>query len=390
MKIAYLIREGLEEIIASSYHELVTELEKTGHEITVLNETGSFGNSECVKINTRPRFINYPTGAFNKLLYSRAVKEKLKGLNPDLILASLPESLYFLDELKIPKAVVMHDDLKARMNFSPWFSEFRLKYGLIPIAEYLKLGVMIDNFFQLKSLHKAGGIVFLNKETEEDYRKNLNALTRTIPNGLNPNNFILDSKTKTEVKRIKELFPETIFLFMARLDLQKNPLIFVRAAEKVLEKSDAFFLIAGDGIMYKTVEREIQKRGLGERVKLLGWKNGTDKNALLHACNCFVLPSLFEPFGTALIEAMACSKPSIVSDVGGLKETVDEKTGIKVKPNNTNQLSEAMNTILYNTKEAREMGKNARRRIQKFYDWKFISKQYNEFFDELIEWKREK
>ncbi|MBU1121029.1 glycosyltransferase, partial [Candidatus Micrarchaeota archaeon] len=80
----------------------------------------------------------------------------------------------------------------------------------------------------------------------------------------------------------------------------------------------------------------------------------------------------------------------IVSSVGGMKETIDGETGIKVEPNNLDQLANAMNSLLSNPKKALHMGKNAKRRIQKFYDWEKIAENYNDFFNELIEWKAKK
>ncbi|MFH1545353.1 MAG: glycosyltransferase family 4 protein [archaeon] len=389
MKIAYLIREGIEGIVSPCYYELVKELEKKGNELIVLNETGSFGDFECIRVNPK-KVIDYPSGAFNKILYSRAAKKKLKELKPDLVFGSLPESVYFLHDLDIPKAVMVQDDLKNRINFTPLFSEFKVKYGFIPLPEYTKLGVKIDYFFQLRSLNKSDGVVFVNKEAEKEFKKKPSNLTRVIPNGVNPKDFVLDSKTKREVKKIKDSFPEPIFLFMGRLELQKNPLLFVRAAERVLKKNNAFFLITGNGVMYKRIKEEIIKLNLTERVKLLGWKDGLEKKALLHACHAFVLPSLFDPMPVSLIEAMSCSKPSIVSSVGGMKETIDGETGIKVEPNNLDQLANAMNSLLSNPKKALHMGKNAKRRIQKFYDWEKIAENYNDFFNELIEWKAKK
>jgi glycosyltransferase involved in cell wall biosynthesis len=77
----------------------------------------------------------------------------------------------------------------------------------------------------------------------------------------------------------------------------------------------------------------------------------------------FVLPSVSEPFGNVVLEAMASQKPVIGSYVGGMKDTiVDDVTGYHVQVGSVKQLSELVLRTLQDRALKIRMGKNARKR----------------------------
>ena len=84
-----------------------------------------------------------------------------------------------------------------------------------------------------------------------------------------------------------------------------------------------------------------------------------------------VYPSQSESFGVAVIESGACEKPVIVSNVGGLPEVVKNgKTGFVVEYGDINSIVNALEKLILNKSLCYEMGRNARKRIKKLYDWK--------------------
>lgn len=77
-----------------------------------------------------------------------------------------------------------------------------------------------------------------------------------------------------------------------------------------------------------------------------------------------------ESFGVAVIEASACGKPVVVSDVGGLPEVVkDGITGIVVPPSNPQKTAEAIEKLVLDVKLRKKMGEAGRKRVDKLYDW---------------------
>lgn len=77
-----------------------------------------------------------------------------------------------------------------------------------------------------------------------------------------------------------------------------------------------------------------------------------------------------ESFGVAVIEASACGKPVVVSDVGGLPEVVkDGITGIVVPPRNPEKTAEAIEKLVLDNSMRKQMGATGREHVAKFYDW---------------------
>jgi glycosyltransferase involved in cell wall biosynthesis len=81
----------------------------------------------------------------------------------------------------------------------------------------------------------------------------------------------------------------------------------------------------------------------------------------------FVMPSLWEPFGLALVEAMAYGRPCIASRVQGMQEIIQhESNGLLVPPNNHVALAHAIQRLLDDAELSRRIGRNARQRVQAF------------------------
>jgi glycosyltransferase involved in cell wall biosynthesis len=375
MKILYLIRENIEEIVSPAYYEIIMELKNQGHQITVANLSGKFPGFKCIKLK-QFKCLDYPFGFINRLLFGRAAN-RINFTEFDVILSTMAEALYFLDT-STPKVAVIHDNFAERAKFTPWIGGIIFKFGFIPIPTQLKIAVLIDAFVQKLSMRKANAIVFLNEEEKKTISGKLKAKILSIHNGVFLNKFKLK---EIEMQRIKERYPDKIILFLARLELQKNPFLFLKAAQ--LTKKDCIFLMAGKGPLQNKITEFIKKNSI-KKVKFLGWLNEKEKIALLNACFVYVLPSLFEPVSVSTLEAMACKKPVIVSNVGGLKEIVDSSTGIKINPSSEKELAEAIDFLLDNPKKAREMGLNGFNKIKKEFLWKNIVKKYVNLFEELL------
>lgn len=77
-----------------------------------------------------------------------------------------------------------------------------------------------------------------------------------------------------------------------------------------------------------------------------------------------------ESFGVAIVEAGACEKPVVVSNVGGLPEVVEaDKTGFVVESKNSDAAAHAIERLVLDQKLRKAMGKAGRKRVQQFYDW---------------------
>ncbi len=162
----------------------------------------------------------------------------------------------------------------------------------------------------------------------------------TVHNGLDYQAFVKErphSVAKLQKLR-QQLAPhnEKIILFAGRLNPQKGiDALFESAAQVIAAYPAVRYIIAGEADLqdYVAVVQELVARNpqVQEKVLLLGRIPREQLVHLYQVANLALVPSIYEPFGYAAIEAMACGVPVIASDSGGLSEIIRHgKTGLLV------------------------------------------------------------
>lgn len=125
---------------------------------------------------------------------------------------------------------------------------------------------------------------------------------------------------------------------------------------------DSTLLLIGMGPLEAEIRAEIAHRGLSETVHLLGTRD--DVADLLPALDCFVLSSQFEGLPISLLEAMAAEVACVTTSVGGIPEAIrDGEEGALVPPGNGAALSDAMVTVLSDSRYRSELAAAGRRRV---------------------------
>src|SRR5262249_49929759 len=158
------------------------------------------------------------------------------------------------------------------------------------------------------------------------------AIARTVP-ALEPLIIHAGVRVSEEVGTNQKTTRETVVIGTAcRLIPLKGLVFLVRAMALLCKEFPHLRLtIAGYGPERSTLEAEVAKLGLASRTQFLGWKQ--DINSIFQNWDIFVMPSLEEGFGMAVIEAMSQGLPVIATSVGGLPEIVeDSRTGYLVPP----------------------------------------------------------
>jgi glycosyltransferase involved in cell wall biosynthesis len=98
-----------------------------------------------------------------------------------------------------------------------------------------------------------------------------------------------------------------------------------------------------------------------------------------------VFVSVNESFGVSVIEAMACEKPVIVSDVGGLPEVVDAgRVGMICPAGNPLATARAIERLIHSPQIAKKMAVDGRRHVKKLYNWPDNVKQMLAIYDSMV------
>ena len=180
-----------------------------------------------------------------------------------------------------------------------------------------------------------------------------------IPNGLDLNAFA-ERKTAGSVRTI---------ITVANLRPEKNHETLLAAAAVLLRTRPGLrFQIVGDGPRRADLEELSHARGLGAHVEFLGHRE--DIPTLLAAADVFVLPSRSEAFPNGAIEAMAAGLPVVASNVGGLRDLIQNgRTGVLVPPGNPEALAGALQSLIDNPAGAEALGRAARSEVQRKYSF---------------------
>jgi glycosyltransferase involved in cell wall biosynthesis len=144
-------------------------------------------------------------------------------------------------------------------------------------------------------------------------------------------------------------------------------------------------VLVGDGPKRSSLEKQVQQLELSGRVRFLGWKNRAEVARLLHGCRLFALPSRSEPFGIAIIEAMACKKTVVGTRVGGIPEIIQHRqNGMLVSPNHPEELAAALRELLTAVEAAKKMAEQAFVTVRDQFTCLQMGQSYVTLFQSLL------
>ena len=208
-----------------------------------------------------------------------------------------------------------------------------------------------------------------------------------IYNGTNLSRFFASEERTAEIRQRYGISPNAKLVLSVRALLFRKGLdVLVRAMPHVLEVEPlAMLLLVGEGPERENLIELRDKLGLQDKVILAGHIPNADLPPYENACDLFVIPSRQESFGIATIEAMACGKPVIGTEVGGLAEIIDDcQTGLLVEPDNAKRLAEAILRVLKDPTLATRLGDNARRKVEADFDWLNVARRTAVLYESML------
>ena len=212
------------------------------------------------------------------------------------------------------------------------------------------------------TLNKAKKIIVSNPNLVKNspYLQKFKEKCEVIPFGVDLSKF--ENFNEGEVQKIREKYGDFV-LFVGRLNYYKGLEYLIEAMKNI----EVNLVIIGQGSEKKNLEIKIKNLKLENKIFFLPFQPENELVNYYRTCSVFVLPSIFksEAFGLVLIEAMACGKPVISTELGtGTSfSNQDGITGFVVPPKNSQALAQAIKKILENKKMAQELGQNASKRV---------------------------
>lgn len=348
-----------------SYH-ISQLISQKGHEVIILTS----GNNDSIEeidemkvIRIKPDLMlsNTPIDFNLKNKICRIIREN----NIDIVNAHTPVPFYA--------------DMAARaskMNNIPFILTYH--NDLAKNSKLFNLICKLYNFSFLRSLFSLSEkiitpspYVYNESELVEEYKNKL----IWIPPGVEI------EKYTPGISKIHEIYnipsKSKIVLFVGGMNKghsHKGVDVLLQAFERVLKtQKDVYLMLAGSGNMIKEYQRLSDELGISKNVRFTGF---VDENVLIDLYKTsymLILPTITisEGFGMVLIEANACGRPVIGSNIGGIKYVIREgETGLLVPPKDVEELSRSIIGLLDDEELAVKMGKMGRNMVETEYTWK--------------------
>ncbi|GAG64447.1 unnamed protein product [marine sediment metagenome] len=133
------------------------------------------------------------------------------------------------------------------------------------------------------------------------------------------------------------------------------------------------------------IKNIVGDKDMHSRVRIVGYVPDKLLVPFYQQAELFVLPSIFEPFGMAALEAMACGKPVVASKFGGIRDVISSgESGLLIDPTNAREFADAMTTLLRDRQLANRMGQIACKTIQRHFSWEAIAEKHIAFYEKFI------
>jgi glycosyltransferase involved in cell wall biosynthesis len=258
--------------------------------------------------------------------------------------------------------VTVHDVYLISM---PWFWEkwsrqrgtgFTARF-LGPVLEKSLLQLPVD-------------VIHTVSETSRDDLISMGVRSRivVVPNGINPSEY--------EINEPSAVNPHQA-IYVGRLVFYKNLDVIFRAFIRVVESiPDATLSIVGDGSMRAIWEKTVAELGLANNVKFYGSVSNREKIRSLRESAYLILPSLVEGFGIVVLEAFACTKAALASDIGALRELItDGVDGLLMNAYSEDEWAKKMIYLFTHPADARKLGRMGKLKLDATYSSQHVARQ---------------
>ena len=213
-----------------------------------------------------------------------------------------------------------------------------------------------------------------------------------IPNGIDVENYVNLPAPSIADRRWPQLAGRRVVLFLSRLSREKGLDQLIPAWANLTAQNnydDVFLVIAGpDDRGYRAeVDHLVEKHGASSNILLTGMVQGAEKLALISRADIYTLPSYSEGFSMSILEALAASKPVLITPGCNFPEVAECGAGFCIDPE-PSLLMEALQRLLDMTEEDRAaMGERGRELVTKEYAWDVLARKMLTVYHNILEGK---
>ncbi len=308
-----------------------------------------------IAIIDKIRYNNAYLSYYRKII-RQYIQEKGR---PDLIHVHVPMkagiiALKLYKELNIPYIVSEQSSLKDKFNEHSFFFRYYTKKIFREAALVTNVSLAIADV--LKQMFYINDV-------------------RPIPNVVDINYFNFKSKQENSVFR---------WLHASTMHPVKNVDKIIQAFKNIgAIRNDWELIICGP--INKEYEQLVEQLNLQSKIKFIGSLSYEDVAKQMQQADAFILFSKHENFPCVIVEALCCGLPVVTSNVGGIREAVNESNGILVEPGNTDELQKAIISIMNNPNKFDT--ETISRKATSKYNYQTIANQFINIYKEVVNLK---
>ena len=362
--------------ISSHSIKWVNSLSEKGVEVYLFGlnsyNKNSFNKEIKIEIFDIPQKLQSNTdGSFSKIIYLLSInklKKFIKKIKPDIVHAHYVSS---------------YGILGALTGFHPFFiSVWGTDIYYIP-----EKNIIYRKLIEF-SLNKADKILSTSRTMAAQTRKYTKKEIEVVPFGIDTDKFRPMKTTSLfneedivvgTIKTLEKKYGIEYLIRSFKLIKQKLPYIQLK------------LLIVGGGSLEDYLKKLVEELEIKNDVTFTGFVIPEKVSQYHNMIDIFAALSIedSESFGVSTLEASACEKPVVVSNVSGFTEVIENNiSGYVVERKNIQQTSEVLIKLVLNKKLREEMGNAGRKNVQKFYDWTDNVEQmidiYKKFFRKIL------
>jgi glycosyltransferase involved in cell wall biosynthesis len=211
-----------------------------------------------------------------------------------------------------------------------------------------------------------------------------------IPNGISADKFD-DLEKVMEFRRRFAADNEKIIFFVGRIVQEKGIQILLDAVPSILKSFyDIKIILAGKGPHFDCLKQKSEEMGISHKVYFTGYIDDEDLKKLYKCADIAVFPSLYEPFGIVVLEAMAAGIPVVATDAGGLNDIIEHGIdGMKAYIGNSDSLAYCITELLHSPGLCDKLVLKAKDKIKNHYDWGVITDKTFSVYERVVKQSKE-
>ncbi len=158
---------------------------------------------------------------------------------------------------------------------------------------------------------------------------------------------------------LRDDYSSGLVLFVGGNMQRKGLGVLIQAAPRVIAgRPDVKFIVVGSDPNLGKMQKMCRTLGVENHFEFVGWVPNDKLRNLYYSASVFVMPSLMEAFGVAILEAMAAGTPVVATKVGGIPELIQSgENGLLVEPDDPEGLADALLLVLKDSSLAARLGR---------------------------------